>query len=75
MNKKIKLKGRLKSYLQASIFLGILLIFIDVSIYLLDVKSGLLLTAFLIFYFAITITLLFYNRPVIVNELINFATQ
>ena len=75
MNKKIKLKGRLKSYLQASIFLGILLMFIDVSIYLLDVKSGLLLTAFLIFYFAITITLLFYNRPVIVNELINFATQ
>ncbi|MDD2970779.1 MAG: DHH family phosphoesterase [Lachnospiraceae bacterium] len=75
MKKRIRLKGKLKTYLQSSLYLGILLALVNVCIFLIDVKAGLLLAAFLIFYFAIVCALLFYNRPIIMNELISFATQ
>lgn len=75
MKKSIKLKGRLKKYLQTSVYLGVLLIFVNLSLYLLDYRAGLIVTCFVIFYFAVTLSLLLYNKPVIMNELVSFATQ
>jgi c-di-AMP phosphodiesterase-like protein len=48
---------------------------VDAAAYMIDFRSGLLITGYLIFYFAITLTLYFYNKPVIMNELISFATE
>lgn len=75
MKKRIKLKGRLRLYLQGSILLGIWLVFINFGIYLMDYRSGLLLTGALLVYFTVIFILMFYNKPVIMNELISFATQ
>ncbi|MCH5257615.1 MAG: DHH family phosphoesterase [Lachnospiraceae bacterium] len=75
MKNSVKLKGRLKSYLQSSLYLGFLLIAIDLLIYLIDYRAGLVLTCFLVFYFVIILSLMFYNKPIIINELISFATQ
>ena len=75
MKNSIKLKGRLKSYLQTSIYLGVLLVLVNLGIYVIDYRAGLVLTCFVVFYFAIVVALLFYNKPVIINELISFATQ
>ena len=75
MKKRIKLKGRLRLYLQGSMLLGIWLVLINFGIYLMDYRSGLLLTGALIVYFAVIFMLMFYNKPVIMNELISFATQ
>ncbi len=75
MKNSIKLKGRLKKYLQTSVYLGILLIIVNLGIYLIDYRAGLVLTCFVIFYFAVVSSLLLYNKPVIMNELISFATQ
>lgn len=75
MKNSVKLKGRLKSYLQSSLYLGFLLIFVDVLIYMLDIRAGLLLSGFIIFYIAIVLSMMFYNKPVILNELVSFATQ
>ncbi len=76
MNKKrIRLKGRLKIYMQTSVYLGILLLLVDVGTYFLDTRAGFLLTCFLVLYFGMVILLMFYNRPVIINELVSFATQ
>ena len=75
MKNSIKLKGRLKKYLQTSIYLGILLILVTLGIYVIDYMAGLILTCFIIFYFAVVISLLMYNKPVIMNELVSFATQ
>ena len=71
----MKLKGRMKSYLQSSLYLGFLLAVVDVLVYMLDYRAGLVVTAFLIFYFAIALSMMLYNKPVIMNELISFATQ
>ena len=63
MKNSIKLKGRLKKYLQTSIYLGILLILVTLGIYVIDYRAGLILTCFIIFYFAVVISLLMYNKP------------
>ena len=75
MKKRIRLKGRIKTYLQFSIYLGILLLAIDTAVFLIDIRAGLLVLGFAIFYFSITLTLYFYNKPIIMNELISFATE
>lgn len=75
MKNTVKLKGRMKTYLQSSLYLGFLLAVVDILVYMLDYRAGLVLTAFLIFYFAIALSMMLYNKPVIMNELISFATQ
>ena len=75
MKNRIKLKGRLKTYLQFSLYLGALLVAVNACVYFLNIQAALLLTCFTVFYFAIVLALTFYNKPVIMNELISFATQ
>ena len=75
MKKRIKIKGRLGFYLQGSIMLGIILVFVNLCIYLMDYWSGLLLTGALLIYFLVIFVFMFYNKPVIMNEMISFATQ
>ncbi len=75
MKKRIKLKGRIKTFIKSGIYLGVILSFVNAALYLIDYRAGIVLTCFLIFYFAITLSLYFYNKPVIMNELVSFATE
>lgn len=75
MKNSVKLKGRLKTYMMYSIYLGIVLLLVTIGVFLIDVQAGLLVLAFLVFYFAIVAFMLLYNRPIIMNELISFATH
>ncbi len=43
--------------------------------YLINVPAGLVVTCFALLYFAVVLSLQFYNKPVIINELVSFATQ
>ncbi len=72
---RVRLKGKLLFYLQAFIYLGILLVLLNLAIYTIDFSAGLILTVFTVLYFIILFYLNFYNRPIIMNELISFATQ
>ena len=75
MKQKVKLKGHLKAYLQTTLTLGILLAFVNVGIYFLNTKAGICVSGFLVIYLLVMTTLLYKNKPVIMNEFINFATQ
>ncbi len=75
MKNRIKLKGRIKNFTRFSIYLGVLLCLMNVAVFLLDFKAGILLAGFTIFYFVITLSLYFYNKPIIINELVSFATE
>jgi c-di-AMP phosphodiesterase-like protein len=55
--------------------MGIMLALVNLIIYLMDYRSGLLLTGALLVYFVVVFIMMFYNKPVIMNELISFATQ
>ena len=75
MDKTIRLKGRLKQYIKFTLYLGILLLLVNISIYLVDVRAGLILSAFVAFYFLVTIWLSAGNQKVLMRELIDFATE
>ena len=75
MKKRIKLKGRIKTYIQFCIYLGVLLCVVDGAMFFINVRAGLFLSVYLAAYFAVTLSLYFYNKPIIMNELISFATE
>ncbi|MBR6327069.1 MAG: DHH family phosphoesterase [Lachnospiraceae bacterium] len=75
MKTRMKVKGRIRTYMRFSIYLGFLLLAVTLAMYLIDLTAALILTAFTVLYFAITLTLYFYNKPVIMNELVSFATE
>lgn len=75
MKKRIRLKGRIKIYLLFAIYLGVLLLVVNTFLFLVDYRAALLLGCFTLFYIVVTLMLYFYNKPVIMNELISFATQ
>ncbi|HIU74519.1 MAG TPA: DHH family phosphoesterase [Candidatus Pelethocola excrementipullorum] len=74
-NNKIKLNGQLRSYLKWPMVLSILLIAMNVSIYMINKRAGAVMTIFVAVYIAIVVMLYYHNRPVLLNELITFATQ
>ena len=75
MKKHIKIKGRIKTYLNFTIYLGVLLCAVSLAVSLVDFSAGAIVGGFTIFYFAITLSLYYYNKPLIMNELISFATE
>lgn len=72
---KIRIKGVLRTYLNVSVYLGILLAVINLGIYLLDYRAGLVLSCFVLLYFAITMYLYLRNKSAILTELVSFATE
>lgn len=75
MSKKIKLKGRFKTYKITLYVLGIVLVLMTIGIYFLDYRAGIILNCFVLLYFA---GLLFANirsKQSLMNELISFATE
>ena len=75
MKTQVRLKGRLKVYLQAFLFLGVALALLTVLIFFIDYKAGFLLSLFVVLYFVVNFLLHYHNKNIILNELISFATQ
>lgn len=75
MKSKIKLKGQLRNYMYWPLILTIVLAVINVFAYFINIKLGALFSAFVVIYFLVVLGAYYYNKPVILNELINFATQ
>ena len=74
MKRNVKFKGQLKLYTRWPMFLIVLLLAMNVAMYALDTKAGILMTIFVCIYTAIVAVLYYYNKQILVNELINFAT-
>ena len=75
MKKEFKLRGQLKKFMQWPIFLSILLIGMNIAVYFVSVKAGVLVTVVVVCYLIAAGLLYFYNKPIILNELIAFANQ
>ncbi|MCR4896191.1 MAG: DHH family phosphoesterase [Lachnospiraceae bacterium] len=75
MKKRIRLKGRIRTYMRFSIYLGFILLAVTMSMFMVDLTAAVILSVFTGLYFAITLTLYYYNKPLIMNELISFATE
>jgi len=75
MKRNIKLKGQLRNYMYWPMMLTILLVILNIPIYMINIKSGGVVTGFTVIYFIIVSVSYNCNKPVLVNELISFATQ
>ena len=75
MKDGIKLKGKLATYMRWPFILTILLVAMDVLLYSVSWKAGGIGTVFTAVYLLLGILLYFHRRPVLLNELISFATQ
>ena len=74
MKHKLKLKGKLQTYLQLLMLLGILLAVVDIWIYTLDIKAGVVLSGFVLFYLIMSLIMMNFNKSILMNELVSFAT-
>lgn len=75
MKQKVKLRKTLKAYLRWPIWLSILLLCMNVSVYLLDRKIGLLISAYVVVYIVVVLFLYRYKRPVILRELVQYGAD
>jgi len=73
---RVKLKGRLHTYMQTFMYLGVILFIVNILIYITSgFEPGIIVSVFTAFYFVVVIYMNMRTRPIIMNELISFATQ
>lgn len=72
---KMRLKGQLRMYMNWPLIMTILLAAMNLWLYMIDKKAGLLMTIFILIYLGIAGGLYFYNRSLILADLIQFSAQ
>ena len=72
---KMQLKGQLRMYMRWPLIMTLLLIGMDAWVYMVDKKAGLLMSVIIIIYVGIAFSLYFYNRSLILADLIQFSVQ
>lgn len=75
MKSKIHLKGQLKTYMYWPLVLTILLVIMNIPVYYMNPKAGFCVSIFTVIYFLVVLGAYFLNKPAMLNEIINFATQ
>ena len=75
MNNRVKMKGRLANYFNAPVRLGFFLILVNLLIYITDLTAGIILSCFVVVYYAIVLSMYMNNRSMLMNELVSFATE
>lgn len=75
MKHDIKLKGQLRFYMQWPAFMIIFLILMDIWIFMTDQKAGAIMTAFILVYAVVIGIMYFYNKSLILADMVEFAAQ
>ena len=74
-NKGMRLKGQLRMYMNWPLIMTVLLAAMNIWLYMIDKKAGLMMSVFILVYLAIAGGLYFYNRSLILADLIQFSAQ
>jgi len=75
MRNRLKVRGKLRSYLQLPLLLGILLAVMNVLIFMINTEAGIALCIFTVIYLGVVIFTMLLSGPAISSELISFATE
>ena len=73
--KGMRLKGQLRMYMNWPLIMTVLLAAMNIWLYMIDKKAGLMMSVFILVYLAIAGGLYFYNRSLILADLIQFSAQ
>ena len=74
MKNSLKIKGKLRSYLNTPLMLGILAIMINIWIYFIDIHCGIIMSSFIVIYYIVIVSMIAFSKPALMDEMINFAT-
>ena len=74
-SQKLHLKGQLRTYMQVPIVMAVLLALMDIWIYLVDRRAGLIMLIFVVAYIVIVGALYLYSKSLLMKDLVEFATQ
>lgn len=72
---RMRLKGQLRMYMNWPLIMTVLLVAMDIWLYVIDRKAGLIMTVCIVLYLGIACGLYFYNRSLILADLIQFSAQ
>ena len=75
MSDKLKLKGHMKAFMRWPLILSALLIVLNIWVYFVSVKAGIIVSGGILIYVGCAVIILRCHRSFIVNELIAFANQ
>lgn len=73
--KKMRLKGKLRLYMNWPLIMTFLLVAMNIWVLMVDRKAAFIMFMFILIYLAIAGGLYFYNRSLILADLIQFSTQ
>ncbi len=73
MSRRLKLSGSLRRYLFWPVLLTGLLLCANLSIYVISKEAGIVLSAFVLAYFLIALTIYYFNRHKVASELVHYA--
>ncbi len=74
-NQNVRLKGQLKLYMQWPAIMSLLLVAMNIWIYKIDKGAGTLMFIFVLIYISIVAIMYFYNKSLILKDLVEFAAQ
>ena len=75
MNNKVKFKGPMKHFMRWPLYLSVLVVLLDLLVFIVSVKAGILVSVGTVIYILIAVQLFRYHKPLIINDMIAFANQ
>lgn len=70
-----KIKGNLRSYLRWPLFLGLLLIAMNIQIYTINKKAGLIMSGYVVVYLIAAILLYRFKRSALLRDLVGYSMR
>ncbi|MBQ8803394.1 MAG: DHH family phosphoesterase [Tyzzerella sp.] len=75
MKNDVKLKGQLRLYMQWPAIMGILLLAMNIWIFMIDKKAGLIMGVFVLIYIVAVAFMYFHSKSMILTDLEDFTSQ
>ena len=72
---QVRLKGQLGLYMQLPMVMAVLLIAVNIWIFSIDRRAGLVMLIFVVIYICMIIYLYLYGRAGVLKDLVEFAAQ
>lgn len=72
---KEKISGSLRSYLRWPLLLSILLIAMNIQLYIINIKCGIIMSAYVIIYLIIAVILYRFRRSTVLRDLVDYSMR
>lgn len=73
--KQNRIKGTLRSYLRWPLLLGILLVIMNLQIYTVHIRAGVIMSAYVALYLLIAVFLFFFKRRALLRDLVDYSMR